>query len=133
MPMMLKSMIKMTSLGLFLVPAIAMAQNGDSSKTSSSTKADNRPTISQEEYEPAPPPTAEQIESAKTPDEVQSLAEKELNNFANEAQSFGEDIKDVIKVRYNQKREEIESQFDVQIGELEGKERDRRKEAIDRF
>ena len=62
MPMMLKSMIKMTSLGLFLVPAIAMAQSGDSSKTASSTKADNRPKISQEEYEPASPPTAEEIE-----------------------------------------------------------------------
>ena len=119
MPMMLKSTIKMTSLGLFLVPAIAMAQNGDSSKTTSSTKADNRPKISQEEYEPASPPTAEEIESAKSPADLQSLAEKELTNFANEAQSFGEDIKEVIKVRYNQKREEIESQFDVQIGDLE--------------
>ena len=133
MPMMLKSMIKMTSLGLFFVPALAMAQDGNSSQATTSTKTDNRPTISQEEYEPVPPPTAEQIESAKSPEQVQSLAEKELNNFANEAQSFGEDIKDVIKVRYNQKREEIESQFDVQIGDLEGKERDRRKEAIERF
>ena len=96
MPMMLKSMIKMTSLGLFFVPALAMAQDGNSSQATTSTKTDNRPTISQEEYEPVPPPTAEQIESAKSPEQVQSLAEKELNNFANEAQSFGEDIKDVI-------------------------------------
>ena len=133
--MRMKLFLRLATVGCLLVPTLAFAQDTaeSTSSTTAATSRDNRPTITQDEYQPTPPPSAEEVEAAKTAQEQQALAERELNNFVKDAESFGNDIRDVIRVRYDEQRSDVESRFDEQIGVLEEEERDRRKEAIERF
>ncbi len=92
-------------------------EDAESAKGDERTKA---VTVPPDEYQPPRPPTAAEIEEADTPAKKQALAARELERFAGTAESFGRDIKDVIRVRYNAQRERIAAGFDRQIEELEG-------------
>lgn len=89
--------------------------------------------LSLDEWQPARPPTAAEIDGATTPEAKQKMATTELENFIGSAKSFGRDIRDVIRVRYDEQRERIAGTFDREIDELEATERRRRAEAIERF
>ena len=95
---------------------------------------DGKVVLSPQEYEPPRPPTAAEVEAAANdPVALRKQIEREFASFLGTASSFGGDIRDLIKVRYNEQRERIAGQYDREIDTLEDGERERRLEAIARF
>jgi TolA-binding protein len=127
------------------LPAVAGAQTAPTipveeeiaDVTTSTTPEEEPPApgtvLAPEEYEPPPPPTAAEVEATSTPEAQRAQLATEQERFLGTARSFAEDIRDVIKVRYDDQRARIAQQFDVEIRRLEDQERGRRLEAIERF
>lgn len=95
--------------------------------------ADELITLTPEELAPAAPPTAKEIDAADTPEKEYELLEREFKAYLGVAESFREDIRQMILTRYKQERDRIAGHYDRQIKELENEERQRRMEAIARF
>ena len=134
------------TLAAFLVPMSAWAQapaptvptapaeTATTADDVDSDDEDQKVVLSPQEYEPPKPPTAAEVEAAANgPVAQRRQIEREFNAFLGTASSFGSDIRDLIKVRYNEQRERVAGQYDREIDELEEAERERRLEAIARF
>ncbi len=89
--------------------------------------------ISQAEAAPAAPPTVDEIEKATTYEQQLELLSRDLSYFSEGAETFSEDMRDLIKLKYNEQKDRLAAQYDRQIEELEAEERGRRLEAIARF
>src|SRR5687767_7392344 len=85
------------------------------------------------EFEPASPATVQEIEAADTYEEQLELLERDLAYFSDGSETFSTDMKDLIKIKYNEQKDRLAEQYDRQIEELEAEERARRMEAIARF
>ena len=89
--------------------------------------------ISEQEWQPLRPMTADEISAAEsTEDQVKNLT-RELEYFATGAESFAGDMRDLIKLKYDEQKDRLNAQYDRAIDELERGERKRRLEAIARF
>jgi TolA-binding protein len=132
-------------LGLALLLASPTAARAQASGTSTAGEAlltgavedaeAGRPgsVISLEEYQPIPPPTAAEVESPQSFEEQLKRLELELVYYQAGAQSFDEDMRNLIRLKYNEQKDLLAAQYDRAIAELEEKERVRRLEAIARF
>lgn len=89
--------------------------------------------VPKSEAEPLSPPTAAEIDGAQSFEEQLQLLEKDLAYFRDGAETFAADMKDLIKLKYQEQRDRLSDQYDRQIEELESEERSRRLEAIARF
>lgn len=128
---------------LLLVPAGAQAQ--DATQTSTAGAAlmkgaveDAEPgkpgsVISLEEYQPLPPPTAADVENPQSFEDQLKRLEQELIYYRAGTESFDEDMRGLIRLKYDEQKELLAAQYDRAIDELEEKERSRRLEAIARF
>ncbi|MEO1334402.1 MAG: tetratricopeptide repeat protein, partial [Myxococcota bacterium] len=121
-------------------PSVQPAPAPTRTSTAANAIADeNRPTsgpgslISEVESEPPAPMTAAEIDSARDIDaQLQNLA-RELEYFSAGAESFDVDMRDLIRIKYDEQRDRLASQYDRAVDELEKGERQRRLEAIARF
>lgn len=128
---------------LLLMPGTASAQ--DASKTSTAADAllkgaieDAEPgspgsVITAEEYKPLAPPTAKDVDGPKSFEDELKRLELELLYYKNGAESFAEDMRHLIRIKYNQQKDLLAAQYDRAIEDLEDQERTRRMEAIARF
>lgn len=82
-----------------------------------------------EEYQPTRPPSAKELETA----DAFELLKRDFALYLGAAESFREDVRDLIEIRYNRERERIAGQYEQKIQVLEREERQRRLEAIARF
>lgn len=82
-----------------------------------------------EEHQPTRPPTAQELESG----DPMELMKRDFALYLGAAESFREDVRDLIEIRYNRERERIAGQYEQKIQVLEREERQRRLEAIARF
>lgn len=89
--------------------------------------------IPPEEAEPPRPPTAQDVEAAKTPAQQIEMLKKEQEYFRKGADSFATDMRDAIRLRYSGQKDRLAAQYDKEIEKLEQDERKRRMEAIARF
>ncbi len=89
--------------------------------------------IPPEEYEPSPPMTAAEVDAPENIDAQLRNLLRELEYFSAGAKSFATDMRDLIRVKYNEQKETLAAQYDRAVDELEQGERDRRWEAIARF
>lgn len=134
------------TVSLALAPAAgALAQEGSTSveisQVGSSTTGgvfdalpeDQRVQLAPAEYEPPRPPTAAEVEGASTPDQSLKLFERESQNYVGVAETFKDDIRDLILTRYNAEKERISGHYERNIRDLEDQERQRRLDAIARF
>lgn len=129
-----------------LAPLSVWAQDeAETSETSSAAEAllkgaieDAEPgepgsTIPADEYAPAPPPTASDIESADSFEAQLKRLEQELLYYQSGAESFATDMRTLIRLKYAEQKELLAAQYDRAIEDLEKQERERRLEAIARF
>jgi TolA-binding protein len=89
--------------------------------------------VSPTEYEPVSPLTREEIEGAQSFEEKLALHERDLAYFRDGAETFDIDMRDLIRIKYQEQRDRLSEQYDTQIDALETEERSRRLEAIARF
>ncbi len=120
-------------------PSAEAAKQASSATTAAALEDDpDRPTegpgslISVSESEPPRPPRASEVEAEGFEAEVARM-EKELGYYQQGASSFAQDMRDLIKLKYNEQRDQISDQYDQAITKLEDEERNRRQEAIARF
>jgi cellulose synthase operon protein C len=91
-------------------------------------------TLSEEEATPTKPPSSDEIEAASQNQQtLYKMLEREYNAYLGAAESFREDIRQLILVRYQAEKDRIAGHYDRNIRELEVQERQRRIEAIARF
>lgn len=138
------------ALSLALVPtvvpaSVALAQEGSTSveisQVGSSTTGgvfdtipqDQRVQLSPAEYEPPRPPTAAEVDADGTPEGSLKLFERESQAYVGVAETFKDDIRDLILTRYNAEKERIAGHYERNIRDLEDQERQRRLDAIARF
>lgn len=88
--------------------------------------------ISEEEAEPAAPPTAAEVESASTEDVLRQLM-RDIEYYEQGTTSYYGDQKATIRQKYQQQRDQLASGYEASIAQLEVEERERRGEAIERF
>ncbi|MEM7677456.1 MAG: tetratricopeptide repeat protein, partial [Myxococcota bacterium] len=124
------------------VPSAAVSPPTPPARTSSVSKPiadEDRPDsgpgslISEAESEPPVPLTAAEIDSARDVDEQLRNLARELEYFAMGAESFDVDMRDLIRIKYDEQRDRLAAQYDRAVDELEKGERQRRLEAIARF
>lgn len=89
--------------------------------------------ITLEEYQPRPPPSAADIEAGTTFEDELKRLEAELLYYQAGAESFDADMRNLIRIKYNQQKDLLAAQYDRAISDLEDQERSRRMEAIARF
>lgn len=89
--------------------------------------------ISQAEHEPARPPTAAEVDAGDEYEAKLALFEKAMSYYADGAQTFSDDMRDLIRLKYEDQKALLSAQYDRAIEELEKEERARRLEAIARF
>lgn len=89
--------------------------------------------ITAEEHEPPRPPTAEQVDAATEYEAMLADFEKAMSYYADGAQTFSDDMRDLIRLKYEDQKALLAAQYDRAIEELEKEERARRLEAIARF
>ncbi|MCK6550386.1 tetratricopeptide repeat protein [Myxococcota bacterium] len=118
----------------------ALAQQAQETATSTVTEDSEAPAegpgskISSEEAQPAKPSTAAEVEAAaQSRDADLAQLAKELEYYRQGQVSFAADVRDLIRTRYNAQKEQLASQYDKGVEELETEERSRRMEAIARF
>lgn len=116
------------------------ALENEATATSTASEGDLAPAegpgskISAEEATPPRPPTAAEVEA--TGDSREALLDRmvrELEYYQQGQTSFGGDVRDLIRVRYDEQKAQIAAQYDQKIDGLETEERKRRLEAIARF
>ena len=108
-------------------------------RTSTAVADEDRPEsgpgslISELESEPALPMSASEVDSPTTTEaQIENFA-KELEYFSTGAESFAEDMRDLIRIKYDEQKDRLAAQYDRAVDELERGERQRRLEAIARF
>lgn len=89
--------------------------------------------ISPSEHEPARPPTAAEVDAADAYEEQLALFERAMSYYANGAETFSDDMRELIRLKYEDQKALLAAQYDRAIEELEKEERARRMEAIARF
>lgn len=94
---------------------------------------DQRVQLSPAEYEPARPPTAAEVDGASTPETSLKLFERESQAYVGIAETFRDDIRELILARYSAEKERIAGHYERNIRDLEEQERQRRLDAIARF
>ena len=85
--------------------------------------------LTPEEYQPTRPPTVKEIEAG----DAYEVLKRDFALYLGAAESFREDVRALIEIRYNLERERIAGQYEQKIVGLEREERQRRLEAIARF
>ncbi len=89
--------------------------------------------ISPTEAQPATPMTAREVEAATDKAGLIQNLTRDLEYFSIGAESFAEDMRDLIQVKYDEQKDRLTAQYDAAVNELERRERQRRLEAIARF
>lgn len=89
--------------------------------------------ISEAEYQPLSPPTAEEVESTDSPEAWSAQFVRELQYYEKGAYAFFEGQRSLIQSRYTEEKDAINSRYENRIESLEVEERSRRQEAIERF
>ena len=89
--------------------------------------------ISAAEAEPPVPMTATEVEATGgKAKEIENLT-RELEYFSAGAESFAVDMRDLIRIKYDEQKDRLTAQYDAAVDDLEKGERQRRLEAIARF
>lgn len=89
--------------------------------------------VSPVEFEPPSPMNAAEVDSATDVDGQLKNITRELEYFSNGVESFDADMRDLIRIKYDQQKDRLAAQYDRAVDELEKGERERRMEAIARF
>lgn len=90
-------------------------------------------TIPMEEYQPSSPPTAAEVDSPTSLDDELKRLEKDLIYYQRGTEGYAEDMRALIRIKYNEQKDMLAAQYDRAIEDLEKQERQRRLEAIARF
>ena len=89
--------------------------------------------ISPEESAPLAPMTAAEVDAPTDLEgQIKNLT-RELEYFSSGGESFATDMRDLIRIKYDEQKDRLASQYDRAVDELEKGERARRLEAIARF
>ncbi|MEO1232309.1 MAG: tetratricopeptide repeat protein, partial [Myxococcota bacterium] len=89
--------------------------------------------VSELEYEPPTPATAAEVEAAKSYEQQLEFLAKSLEYYEKGAEDFHADQRALIRIKYQQQKDQLAQQYERRIEELETEERARRLEAIERF